>query len=198
MARTPAGKRLTDLHRTTQARIATELAATLLPLWRILDIQDLKGTSEAWIAAAIGAIEASRATSIATTGAYLRAFRLLEAKGAAPFTLPTAPALDHGAAATSLLVTGPYALMSKVGAGMPLERAVSQAFAGSTSSAGRLALNGGRELTLGAIKADPRATSYQRITSPGACAFCEEIASVSDGDFQCHDGCNCQAEPVYG
>ena len=42
-----------------------------------------------------------------------------------------------------------------------------------------------------------------RVTSPGACAFCEEIAAYSEtnpnlgGDFQCHDGCHCQPEPVF-
>jgi hypothetical protein len=204
MARTREGDVLTDLHRTSQARIATELAATLVPLWRILDIENLDATTEPWILAASAAIDQHRAASIATTAAYLRTFRTLELPGAAPFAFPAAPILEPAAVATSLLVTGPVALKSKLGAGMRLTQAVEQSLAGSIGSGTRHALNGGRELTLSTMKADPQAVRYVRVTSPGACDFCRTIAGYSHGndaltgDFQCHDHCNCQPELVYG
>lgn len=205
MARTALGRQLTDLHRTAQGRIATATVAALLPVWKILDPADLDATSADWIATALPIIAHHRTVSADTAAAYLRAYRAVETgQPIADLDLPAAQPLNESAASLSLLVTGPVAIKARIGSGVDLRTALDLSLAGSAASAARHAVNGGRELTLDTAQTDRRANGYRRVTSPGACAFCEEIAGYSEGnealrgDFQCHDGCNCQPELVYG
>lgn len=196
-------RRATDLHRTAQARISASVLVALVPLWRILDIDHLDERSGDWLAAAAPVVRSHHAASSALAAAYFTHIRGLELPAASPAPTVPAPVLDEKALATSLLVTGPIAIKAKLAAGMPLSQAVEQAFAGSSSAAARHALSGGRDFIQAAGRADERATGLVRVTSPGACEFCQTIADYSEtnpallGDFQCHDGCHCQPEPVF-
>lgn len=199
------GRRLTEAHRIAQARLAAATADELMPLWRMLDLLRLDETSPDWVNAALAVIAQQRQASIGLAANYLTTFRALElGSSAPPFTLPTLPDLNRVSTATSLLVTGPIDLKSRIGRGIPFDRAVQMSLAGSTSAGTRHAINGARDLVVAAGRADPQATGMVRVTSPGACNFCEEIAEHSHGnpalgsDFETHDGCNCHPELLYG
>lgn len=201
----PAARDLTDLHRTTQAHLAALTVAAMAALWPLLDLHRLDATGPRWISASTLTVAALRNSSAVLAAQYLTEFRALELGPNAPAFPPVPlPPIDAAAVATSLLVTGPIALKSKVGAGMPWDLATQQAFAGSAAAAARHALSGGRDEIMSTGRADPRATGMVRVASPDACDFCVQIAEYSEtnpnllGDFQCHDSCHCQPELTYG
>ena len=123
-------RRATDLHRTAQARLSARIVASLVPLWRILDLDRLDATAPAWIGAVTPVVEAGHAASTALATAYTSHLRSLALPAAAPAPVLALPVLNTEALATSMLVTGPIGIKSKLASGMPLQKAVEQAFAG--------------------------------------------------------------------
>jgi hypothetical protein len=79
-----AGRRLTDAHRTAQARISAATVARLHQVWPLLDVKDLDATTARWLTAALPIIEQARSTSAALAAVYLRQFRTLETGTPAP------------------------------------------------------------------------------------------------------------------
>lgn len=197
-----AGRRLTDAHRTAQARLSAQTVARLVMVWSLLDPTDLDASAPGWLTAAEPIVAQAHRTSSALAGAYLAQLRLVEVGEALPTT--AVPALDAAALRTSLLVQGPISLKSAMAAGRNLTAASETASFTSASAGTRHALNGGRDLIRTATATDPRATGIVRATSAGACAFCQQIAEYSrtnpalTGPFECHDNCHCQPVPVYG
>lgn len=203
MALTLAGRQLTAFHRTAQARLSAQTTARLLQVWPLLDINALDATTAQWLAAAVPIIEQSRLASAALASAYVSTLRPIETS-LPPLALPPLPPASIDRIRTSLLVMGPIAIKAAMTSGRPIVVAGQTASFTSSAAGARQALSGGRDLITAATQADPQARGMVRVTSPGACAFCEEIAGYSEtnpalgGDFQCHDGCHCQPEPVYG
>jgi hypothetical protein len=73
-----------------------------------------------------------------------------------------------------------------------------------SGSAVQLVAGGGRETLLDAIRSDPAAHGWQRVTDGAPCAFCAMIASqgivAKDEDsagFEAHGHCGCTAEPAF-
>jgi hypothetical protein len=88
-------------------------------------------------------------------------------------------------------------------------------------SVSQLVLDQGRDTIIGAVQQDKYARAWVRVTSPGACSFCQMLAlrgavyrdaraagKGSKGasgvkfaggglDFKVHDNCRCHAEPVF-
>lgn len=72
-------------------------------------------------------------------------------------------------------------------------------------AAERLVLDAGRKTIVNAVKGDRQARAWARVTEAGACSFCIMLAtrgavyrSEKMADFEAHDHCRCQAEPVFG
>ena len=82
MARTPAGRRLTDAHRKAQIKLGGIAAALTIQNAQRLDPDDLDGTGPAWEQRQALIIETMRQRSEALAREYLAAF--WEAEGMAP------------------------------------------------------------------------------------------------------------------
>lgn len=205
MAATVEASRLTEAHRLAQARLGVLTARQVLAAWPLLDFDDLDGSFGRWLLVVTRLVQAQRRASAALAAGYLTTFRTLELGiTSEPFTPTLADPVDENSLSTSMLVTGPAALRSASARGVPFAKAVDLARAGSSRSAMRHALNGGRDTIAETIKADAKALGYARATSGRACAFCLMLASrgpvyksAVSGDFHAHDGCGCSVEPVY-
>jgi hypothetical protein len=204
MAATAAGRALTEKHRLAQARIGARTVADMHTVWPVLVPANIDNTAPTWVAAATPIIAAHRADSAQLAGEYVTAFKAVDTGITTPPPIILAPPADPAAVATSLLVTGPYALRRGLAQGVRFDRAVASAEAASSAAAMRHALNGGRATVLGSLAADRHAQGYARATSGKACAFCAMLASrgpvysLQTVDFHSHDHCSCTAEPIYG
>ncbi|MFP3914946.1 MAG: hypothetical protein ACLFWM_08725 [Actinomycetota bacterium] len=203
MAATPEGRAATEAHRRLQARLATLTVAEMRALWRLLDPQDIDSTVDGWVLASGRLIRQQHDASVQIAERYLTRFRQAEIGQPHTGTLPR-PGLSDEAVRTSLLVTGPFRIRKKLGQGGDLADAARTAFLTSTAAATRHALNGGRDLVIGAVNQDRRAVGWARATSARPCAFCALLASrgpvyktEASATFQPHDACACHPEPVY-
>lgn len=204
MAAVEAARRLTEAHRVAQARLGAQTILAMRRIWPLLDIDDLDGTFERWLATAEPLIQSQRTTSATLAANYLTTFRTLELGVEGGTTVPVlAEPAAPAAVQTSLLVTGPAHVRTALARGVPLVRALSTAEATSAAAAMRHALNGGRDTVLNTVSDDRQALGWARVTSGRACAFCALLASrgavYSEGsvDFRAHDHCACAVEPVY-
>ena len=176
----------------------------MLAAFPLLDGTDLDGSFERWLRAVLPIIQAQRTTSARLAANYLTTFRQLEVgetrERLAPILAETAPV---EAVATSLVVTGPAAIKSAIGRGIPLPAAMQNAQATVARAGMRHVLNGGRETITATTRADPRSGGWARVTSGKACDFCSMLAErgavygEASADFQAHDGCSCSAETSY-
>lgn len=89
-------------------------------------------------------------------------------------------------------------------AGQPERRALDNAFVKASGTATRLAVNGGRDTILQAVRDDSEALGWLRVTDGDPCHFCLTLASRgpeyksrATASFQAHDHCSCVAVPVY-
>lgn len=186
-----------------QLRLGATTVALMTKVWPLLNPDDLDGTFDRWLAAVIPIVQTQRRVSAATAANYLTTFRTLVLGADEGFVPTLADRANRKALATSMLVTGPLAVRSALGRGVPIARAVDVAKARSAGAAMRHALDGGRDTIMGAVRADSRAVGWARIASGKACEFCSLLADrgavygEDSADFPSHDHCSCSAEPVY-
>lgn len=203
MSSSTEARRLTEAHRVAQAHLGEVTVGEIRSAWPTLDLSDLDGSFEAWLAEVAPVVGASRATSARLAGNYYMVLRSLEVPGGRPIVPSLAEVVSPEQLATSLRVTGPVAVKSAVGRGVLLDIAAPIADQGSANAGMRLALNGGRETLMETIKTDPAAQRWERVTSDNPCAFCEMLAGrgavykEDTVDFEAHDGCSCSAEPGF-
>lgn len=204
MAATLEGRRLTEAHRLAQARLGADTATRILATFPLLDGNDLDGSFDRWLRVVLPVIQSRRSTSATLAANYLTTFRTIELGMDAPRITPTlADSTPIDAVTTSLLVTGPAAIKSKIGRGISLASAMQTAQTTTARAGMRHALNGGRETITATTRNDRRARGWQRVTSGKACSFCSMLAGrgtvygEASADFQAHDGCSCSAEPAY-
>lgn len=203
MSSTIEGRRLTEAHRLTQARMGAQTIRLMRALWPLLDPDDLDGSFDRWVSAALPVINRQHTNSALVSANYLRAFRTVELGTFTRF-VPVVAAFSSEQAATSLLVTGPVHVKQAMARGVPVGRAMATAETTSASSGLRLALNGGRGTILDTVTMDRQALGWARATSGRPCSFCAMLASRGPvyrgqrtADFEAHDACSCTAEPVY-
>jgi hypothetical protein len=199
MASTVQGRLLTRQHRQAQARLNALTAAQVLPLWRLLG-DDPMSAPERWLSAALAVIQIRHSASVVLAERYFQQYRSVEIGG--PVQRIVRPSIDIVAARSSLMVTGPVAFDRSMRRGESFTRSMNVARAGAAATAGRIVLNGGRDLTVNAVSGDRRALGWARVTSGNPCAFCALLAGRGPvygqgADFQAHDNCSCTAEPVY-
>lgn len=203
MATTAASRRLTEAHRLSQARLGAQTVQAMLAIWPLLDFEDLDGTEQRWIRAALPIIRGQRVTSARLAANYMRVFRRLELPGAPDVPPMLAETIPEAQLAASLHVTGPVAVKTHMRVSPIAARAMEIGRTMSAASSMRHVLDGGRHTITDTVLIDERAAGWARTLSGKACPFCRMIASrgpvfrENSVDFEAHDHCSCGAEPVY-
>lgn len=203
MARTPEGARLTEGHRLMQGLIAAGVLREILRSWGVVDPTNLRGTIDPFARAGLVLVQAGRRASAAVSQRYYVAFRQLEgAAGAVAVT--TAPAPPDEVVAGAIRGAGLAGIQRARRAGATVEAAHENGAVKIAGSAMQLVAGGGRETLMGAIRSDPAARGWQRVTDSSPCAFCRMIASRgivfktdASARFEAHGHCGCTAEPAF-
>jgi hypothetical protein len=201
MARTEAGRQLTEQHRLGQLRIRAQALQSYTQLWPIWE-----GDEDSFlklVTATVVLVHTFRTFSSTYAGSYFESFRMAEGVPAQAVAL-AAPQIEDAAITTSMYVTGENTLREALRAGRTPQDARSAALTGTSGSVGRHVLNGGRETLLRSVAADEAAIGWTRVTDGDPCAFCALLAGrgpvykeEGTADFQAHDQDGCTAEPVY-
>lgn len=109
---------LTIQHQAQQEEIAAELVRRLVPLWRILDAQDLPGTQVLWLSAALPVIADSYRASQAAAAEFYTDVRHASIPEARELPEITPPPLDAAHVAVELVSTGPREVERKMQGGI--------------------------------------------------------------------------------
>ncbi len=168
-------------------------------LWSDVRVDDLPGTIGAFAAAAAEVVLAFAGTAGEDTADYLEAFRGAEHRGGpayrfVPAPLPTAAEvadLIRGAALTGIV--------NSRRRGGDSRRALANGLVKTLGQAGKSVMDAGRETVVAGAKGDPAAVGWVRVLSPGACDFCQTLATrpPSTAVMAAHPHCTCTAELVY-
>lgn len=203
---------LVNNHQVQQESIALAVAKRLLPLWRILDFRDLKGSRTPWIQAVLPVVQAGYSASQQAAAKFMvdvRHASLPAARDLAEVTPDPFPAIQS---AVSLLSTGPGEVLAQ----MPAEekQAMDAGLVKSSKVSMRIVGDGGRNLVQQRVDHDRSALGFARVLDGNPCYFCSMLASrgaefkersfdasnakfKGDGVAKVHDGCHCTLKPVY-
>jgi hypothetical protein len=206
MAATAEGAALTKKYLKDQLAVRASVTAELEVLWSLLDPRALNDSFPRYFAAAAPVVKDARHRMESLTSRYYTSFRAAEGvEGLAPPV--DLSQLEPERLLTSLLVTGPTAVKTAVGQGVPLNLAMKYGFVAQAGAAGRLALDAGRSSLDRQVRADDAARGWFRVTHGSKpCAFCAMLASrgavyksrKSAGDgHRYHDHCSCTVEPIF-
>lgn len=193
---------LTQAYRTTQARHRAATLAELLLLWPLLDPDRLDETLLALTLAVRGLVLRAREQSSQQAMDYLQVVRD-DAGVPGPALLVPASRVPAGLVDTAVRVTSTVTIKQGVARGQSRAVAAQTAFVRTSGAIERLVSDGGRHTVTRSVAADPHAEGWRRITSPGACDFCQLLAGrgavykATTSTFRSHDHCGCTAEPVY-
>lgn len=218
MASTLAGTRLTERHRTRQIALKAVFITELIRLWPLLNPFRLDKTAAAWIDLILDLILGFRDQSIEISLDYYEHFRFLETGG----TFDTSSVRDTltpntAAMRASLIATGPAKIKHQTRLGVEPRQAEQRALVAVAGAASRHVLNGGRDAHLAAVRDDPKAIGWIRVTKANPCAWCAMIASrgpdylygtAEIAKFTTersprgpghlyHDDCACEPQAVY-
>ncbi|MFC4335205.1 VG15 protein [Salininema proteolyticum] len=133
------------------------------------------------------------------TRRYLRGHAAAEGVDVEPAEVP----VNVRRIAEALRITGPVAFKTHIRGGGTPETAratMSRTLAGAVK---RLVLDAGRDTTMQTYRTNRSIQGWRRVTSAGACAFCQMLRSRGatyskrSARFRSHDNCACSAEMVY-
>jgi hypothetical protein len=182
--------------------------------WPLLDLHNLQATMPQFVAAVRAIVARYGQASAAGALGYYRAERLAANVQGRP-SLKMAPTpvdsvIESAVSWATSDLYGPVTTETTDAAMARLDESVSQ-----------LVLDQGRDTIIGAVQQDKYARAWVRVTSPGACSFCQMLAlrgavyrdaraagkgskgasgtAFAGGglDFKVHDNCRCHAEPVF-
>lgn len=170
--------------------------------WPLLDLQDLDGSVERWLAATLDTAADLHDRSAVAARAYYEAERAAAAAaGSAPRVhVP----LDEPAVARRFTRNGPVAVKHAMAISRGIEQA---ALAGLSRSAAEMAAvtrDAARSTVMAMSHADPFSRGWARVGSGGACGFCAMLISrgavytEDTASFRAHRTCRCRAVPVFG
>ena len=195
-----ATEELTAQHRAGQIQIRARSLQSFTQLWPLWN-----GDRDSFgqlVQASLPLVDVYRSASAAYASSYFSAFRLASGiPGTADPAL--APPMDGEQVTASLYVTGQVMTANALAAGQTPAQAMSTALVRTTGAVGRHVLEGGRLTVMRSSFRDARSGGWVRVTSGGACDFCQMLAdrgpvySEASADFQAHDHCACTAEPAY-
>jgi hypothetical protein len=217
MAATASGAQLTELHRQAQLAIRSSFTRELLRLWPLIKLDQLDESAGEWIGFVTELILQFRQRSAGRALSYYDEFRNAEIGEPLP-DRPLYRNLDApvpGAIRTSLLVTGPIGMKSRIAKGINPDIARAKALVDVAGAASRHVLDGGRTQLVESVKKDSKAVQYARVTDGKPCYFCAMLASrgpiyrsASTAVFatnrsatragrEFHDHCGCSVEPGF-
>ena len=218
MARTQAGRLLTDDHRRRQLAVRARAVSEFLTLAGLWDASRPESFNRL-VDAAIPFVQARHGTSSAQAARYFEAFRTAEnVAGTASAAVASPPPRDQIAA--SLYATGETQARRALASGFGVAAVRENTLASLSGSVTRLVLDGGRQTVLESSLADSQVVSWMRVTSGEPCPFCAMLASRGPaytsresavgvtgrsgrprGNRQIgesyHDNCVCSIEPYY-
>ena len=200
MAKTRAGRDLTDTHRQQQVvlRASIEQAATALD--ELMDLDDVAGSFPAWFAGrsvlANAGIETSRRLATAYVGEYGRVEAGVE-------LVAGRPGVDRQRVAYEAHVDAVVMTKARIAAGMSPEEAWRIQSAISYGKLGQLVLDAGRQtITTSSFKYSGRRGRWRRVSDGAPCAFCAMLVGrgpvyqEQTVQFRAHNHCGCSAELV--
>jgi hypothetical protein len=205
MAVTQAGAELTAKHRAAQLAIRARSLRGLIDLWPIVQPEDLSGTIDTFIQAAVLLAGQGYDSSATEAIAYFRSFRRTEAPTAG--VLPGLVAATRPAAelvAADLRGATLKGIIDARRAGLSVPDASRRGLIRVAGALTKQVLAGGRMTIITGAQSDPVALGWGRVTSGDPCTFCRMLASrgatyktQESADFQPHDACACVPEPLY-
>lgn len=200
MARTPAGRALTDAHRQAQLQLRAGALRDFVELWPIWTGDE--ASYQRLMVAALPLVRDYNGRSAGTASDYFDAFRRAEKIPATARPVIAPPPPDSQILGT-LHVTGIDMTRRAIAAGQSAQAAMRTGLTRNSGTVTRLVLAGGRDTVALSAEADRRCLGYARVTADNPCAFCAMVAgrgpvySEDSVDFEAHDHCSCGAEPHY-
>lgn len=202
MARTDAGAELTRQHRRRQMALRAAVLRDLQDLWGLWQVND-RGSFEQFERATITLIRSRHRDSAGLAAQYYEAFRTAEDVGGEP-TPRIAERPDPDRLRGSLRATALGGTYKAVAAGFSPQAAKQNGFVRVSGAVSRQVMDGSRRTLVESSKSDRQAGGrWQRIPSGDPCEFCAMTAargavySEETVDFESHDHCACEVEPVY-
>ena len=195
-------RRLTLGHRSRQQALRVATIRELSEVWRsTFDIDDVRGSWSRFATAALPAIEDGRRTSATLAAEHFSQFR--ETAGLGPRQATRMVETDERRARRALEYSSKVSTLRAIQAGRSPQEAARTGMVRSMGTSTRLVSEGGRDTLIQAVRDDPQARGWQRVTGGDPCEFCAMLSarggvySPDGADFEAHDHCACEAEPVY-
>lgn len=171
-------------------------------MWRdTFDLSDVRASSTLVTARSLDLIEPAHRQSASNGAAYYGRVRGAAGVGGAVAIEPVAFAA--GPVRDTMTYTSRVALLQSIKAGKTPEQAAHTALTRTLGSAARIATSGGRDTITRTMRGDKRAKGWQRVTGGEPCYFCAMLSgrggvySSDTVDFETHDFCQCEPEPVF-
>lgn len=204
MARTEAGRALTDRHYQGQLQLRALALRDYIKLWPAWegDTASFKRLAEATVVL----VKGHQQTSSALGASYFDAFRLAEGVGgqARSFLADPMTAEAEEKLVAALFETGQFSVQRALAQGRSPQDAMRVALTNTSGTVTRHVLDGGRGSIMRSVAGDDQALGWGRVTSGSPCAFCALLASrgpiyhaEATADFEAHGHCSCTAEPGY-
>ena len=186
----------------TEQALRVDVMRQVAGIWRLnFDVSDVRASSALITPQVTAVVEGAYRQSAANGAAYYQQVRDV---ARVPGTVAIAPPTFSGSAVQNTIgYTSRVSLLRAVTAGKTPEQAAHTALIRTVGSAARMASDGGRETVTRTMRDDPRAHGWQRVTGGDPCYFCAMLSgrggvySADSVDFEAHDFCQCEAEPVF-
>ena len=177
MAATKAGAALTEAHRLQQLALRASVVRDVAKLWPLWQPSN-PASYQAFETAMALLVQSRSQHSWALAARYYEMFAGLEAPTATTQSLIQAAAsVEAKQIAAAVSATSRAAVYSALAAGQPYTQAMANGLVQVSGAASRLVLNTGRDTIVEAVKRDPRALGWARVTDEAPCAFCAMLAS---------------------
>lgn len=197
------GAALADRHRIQQVQLSAQTQRLLAEVYRrTVDPNRLDETFPVYLRAASVVIGQGRAASDVLARRYY--MRVASSAGfeASALDIPLSP-MDLARVETSLRVTGPVLVKTKLAEGVSLTVANQMGLAATIAAGKRIILDGGREMLIEASRRDPNVKKWARVSDGSSCAFCAmligrgPVYGEQTVSFRSHDRCGCGVRLVY-
>jgi hypothetical protein len=197
------GYALADRHRIQQVQLSAHTQRLLAEVYRrTIDPARLDETFPVYLQAASVVLGQGRAASDVLARRYYMQIASSAGFEARALDTPLSP-MNLEAVETSLRVTGPVLIRTKLAEGVSLPAATQLGLAATLAAGKRIILDGGREMLIEASRRDPNVQGWARVSDGSPCAFCSMLVSrgpvYSEGtvSFRSHDRCGCGVRLVY-
>lgn len=198
---------LDSAYRAAIANTAVVVIRAMLADWSVVDVNDLAGTSEQWVASSVQRILAGQRNSSSLANVYASRVRSLVAPTASPFTPPPLQPPNAEQVRKSIVYTGLVQTAQEINrinandaarrAAEPVDpsgfapnpgeddrvttatkrKIMENAISRAAGSATRLITTSGRDQLVDFVQEDPVARGWVRTTKANCCYFCAMLAS---------------------